>query len=145
MIIIIVAVYKSCNKNRENDLRRDINTSFIHMGAGGTGETSQADANYYSNFPQPPPPYGLVVDASTAYIPPMPPSQVAPLQPPPVAPPLAGFKPNHHQANPSNPLNDQTGAALNPQPAQQSTTGWSSFLAGAAVGGVTSFLLNRRK
>ncbi len=145
MIIIIIAVYKSCNKNRENDLRREINTSFAHMGGV---EPSQAEAaNYYSNFPQPPPPYGLVVDANSA--PSMPSTQMGSMPPTTTAsqsyvPPLAGYKPEQHQAADPGLLNDPTSVTVNAQ-ATQGSAGWSSFLTGAAVGGVTGFLLNRRK
>jgi hypothetical protein len=154
MIIIIIAVYKSCNKNRENELRREINTSFAHMG----GLDSPMADNYYSNFPPPPPPYGLVVDASSAatvpnlptlHQPPQPAVSLPPMVPSSSQPPLGvyikperaatGVHVNHQTA-----MHDTSNVAVNAQPVQ-SSSGWSSFLTGGAVGGVTGFLLSRRK
>lgn len=56
MIVIILAVYKSCNKNRENEVRRDINGTYAHIVDG-----HETRYSYNSGlFPPPPPPYGFV-------------------------------------------------------------------------------------
>jgi len=54
MIIIILTVYKSCTKNRENDLLRRELGSYAHI-------IESTDSNFNTNsnlFPPPPPPYG---------------------------------------------------------------------------------------
>ena len=52
MVIIILTVYKSCTKNRENDLLRHELGSYAHI-------IESADSSATSNlFPPPPPPYG---------------------------------------------------------------------------------------
>lgn len=57
MIVIISAIYKSCNKHRESEIRRDINGTFAHVIDSNNQEPS---LNTNGLFPPPPPPYGLV-------------------------------------------------------------------------------------
>ena len=149
MIIVIIAVYKSCNKNRENNLRRDINNTF------GANVVEVNDPNYYSTaaataaFPPPPPPYGFVTIPEAGSHPVLPsiPSVASPTNSS-VPPPPAGFKPINTSSTTSANSNDSREYSANvnaPQaPAQNNSSGWSSFLTGAAVGGVTGFLLSRR-
>lgn len=66
MVVIILAVYKTCNKNRENEIRREINSTYAHI-IDGTEYNALACSNTTtatsaSNlFPPPPPPYRSVV------------------------------------------------------------------------------------
>jgi len=90
MVVIILAVYKTCNKNRELELRRELNGTYAHVidgpGTGGVGDVYASPLSthhgygggYFTSaapnsggassnlFPPPPPPYGsLVMPTST--------------------------------------------------------------------------------
>ena len=52
MIVIISAIYKSCNKHRENDFRRNFTGTLAHV-----IESQDPNANSSNMFPPPPPPY----------------------------------------------------------------------------------------
>jgi hypothetical protein len=52
MIVIISAIYKSCNKHRENDFRRNFTGTLAHV-----IESQDPNVNSNSLFPPPPPPY----------------------------------------------------------------------------------------
>jgi hypothetical protein len=52
MIVIISAIYKSCNKHRENDFRRNFTGTLAHV-----IESQDPNLNSNSLFPPPPPPY----------------------------------------------------------------------------------------
>lgn len=58
MIVVVLAVYKSCNKRREIEIRRDINSTYAHVITEGIDQ----NVNNTALFPPPPPPYGLVTD-----------------------------------------------------------------------------------
>ena len=138
MMIIIIAFYKSCNKNRENDnLRREINnTAYMDL---SLGISPSADQSYYANmaFPPPPPPYGFVINTSGTSS-----STDSNIPKPVIMPPVDSNQNN----NLTNLIDPRTNANI--QSTTQTNAGssaWTSFLTGAGVGGVTGFLLSRRK
>ena len=140
----MLAVYKSCNKHRENDLLRRELGSYAHI-----IEPTDANFNMESNvYPPPPPPYGFVNSASTnpttARSDMDNPSAQSNINTPLSSsiPPQAGFKPEFTQSsnNTNQPNSNESGA-----PTSESNISWGSFLSGAAVGGVAGYLLNRRK
>lgn len=154
MIIIIVAVYKSCNKNRDNDLfRREFNSAYAQLGIVESAATN-ADSGYLSSlaFPPPPPPYGQLVTSTT--------TEAAAAHSPHSAEINQTATSTHQtqQANTSasEPKPEQLSEQRNAQSASSSLNhtitaasaaqapigGWANFL---NVNGVTGFLLNRRK
>lgn len=111
----MLAVYKSCTKNRENDPRHDFNATYAQI----INQSDSVNTNE-AIYPPPPPPYGFdpIYTATN--------------------PPPAGFKPEviTNEQNTLPTTNDNTNS---------NSTGWSSFLTGAAVGGIGTYLFNRRK
>ena len=137
----MLAVYKSCNKHRENDLLRRELGSYAHI-----IEPAESNFNMEPNvYPPPPPPYGFVNSSSTN---PMTgrtdmensnsnANTQSQSNNPSSIPPSAGFKPEF--TNPTSNSN-QSGASTS-----ESNVSWGSFLSGAAVGGMAGYFLNRRK
>ena len=106
MIAIILAVYKSCTKNRENQSRLDFpnyptmtNTDYM---------SSDSNTNQHNEFSPPPPPYGMGASS--------------------VNPP--GFKPEYIYSTNTSSNNSQSGLG--------------TFLAGATIGGIGSYLLRAK-
>ena len=132
-----MAVYKSCNKTRENDLLRRELGSYAQIVEPADSNFNQ-DANIY---PPPPPPYGFATSATN----PLPErtntDNLTHAAPNSINPPPAGFKPEFAQATTTTNQPNSSASSSN----TESNISWGSFLSGAAVGGVTGYLLNRRK
>ena len=63
MAFIVLAVYKSCNKSRENELMRRELGSYAHIVEPSDSNFNMEHSNLY---PPPPPPYGFVVNPPTS-------------------------------------------------------------------------------
>lgn len=67
MVVIILAVYKTCNKNREAEIRREINGTYAHVIEGCPGDLHPSPyINSSHLFPPPPPPYGSLMANSSS-------------------------------------------------------------------------------
>lgn len=116
ILIIILAVYKSCLKTRENEPRHDFNATYAQI----INQSESINTNE-SIYPPPPPPYGYnpIYSASN--------------------PPPPGFKPEVVNNN----CNEQTASGANTD--ASSSNGWSSYITGASVGNIRSYLFSRTK
>jgi hypothetical protein len=171
MIIIIVVVYKSCNRNRENELlRREINNTAYAQIFDSNLNQNLAGANYdqslYANvtFPAPPPPYGLVIgqnaepchntESNARTIPTnqlVSENTATTTNDVPAANTSNRFKPESDVLNSNQPSssnsnsNNNNNYNNNGRSNHNSKRIWPSFLTGAGVASVTGYFLGRRK
>jgi hypothetical protein len=118
MVCIVLAVYKSCHKNREADtIRRELGSYAI---VEHTDSNFNLDATTDCIYPPPPPPYGSTADNEL----------------PEISKPVE-ITPQTIQPSPSPPLQPSTQSNDN-----MPTTELSNLLGGAAVSGITGFILN---
>ena len=140
-MFIVLAVYKSCNKHRENDLLRRELGSYAHI-----IEPTESNFNLEPNvYPPPPPPYGFVNSSATNPMTGRTETENSNTQshtnnpsPSNIPPQSTGFKPEFTHSNSNS---NQPGAPIT----SEQNGSWGSFLTGAAVGGMAGYLLNRRK
>ncbi len=113
----MLAVYKSCIKSRENEPRHDFNATYAQI--INQSEVLNPNENIY---PPPPPPYGYnptYTDSNTT----------------------TGLKPET-----TNELNEATNTEnINNINNINNNNGWSSYITGASVGNIRSYLFSRTK
>lgn len=128
MVIIILTVYKSCTKNRENDLLRHELGSYAHI-------IESTDSNTTSNlFPPPPPPYGYdnASNNPTGSIP----NEATESHSAQQQPQSCVYKPEI-ASNIQN--NGQSNSESNP------SNTWGNFPTAAAISSMASVFVNRRR
>jgi hypothetical protein len=133
MIVIILAVYKSCTKYREYEPRQDLSNMYANGNSTLPGFDYPSGSATATAFPPPPPPYGFVNSNGQASS-------------------AGSYKPEYAHMHPtstttaSGTFPDSASSGANPSQNNNSSNRiWSSFLTGAAVGGLTGYLLNRRR
>jgi hypothetical protein len=135
MIIIVVAIYKSCTKFHENT------TYDPYAAALQSSLLSQYEHEYTgydtSQFPAPPPPYGFRSISPTESIQQQQQQQSSTSQQTQQSPQQPGFRTEYLATNETNP----TATTV---PLSRQSNPFNGFWAGAAAGGIAGYMFGRR-